>query len=89
MMRSDRYKLLRLQDGRELLYDLREDPAETTNLAASRNAAVQQERRTRAEAMDRLVERLRREAVPKDAPPQTVKIDEETRRQLRALGYVQ
>ena len=71
---EERYRFIRAP--RPELYDLREDPRETKNLAGERAAAVA--------AMNGWLER---EAKPGEvAPP--AEVSDETREALRALGYV-
>jgi arylsulfatase A-like enzyme/Tfp pilus assembly protein PilF len=73
-----RYKLILAPELE--LYDLDQDPQEKQNLAAGRPALVQ-DMRKRAET---LIERYGRNAHELDY----LKIDEETRERLAALGYV-
>jgi arylsulfatase A-like enzyme len=89
MIRTERYKLLRHEDGTELFFDLATDAGETTSLTRSTNAAVQGAYHSLARDMDRTVEKLRRQGVSKRGPLEAVALDEETRAQLRALGYVE
>ena len=89
MIRTERYKLLRHEDGSELLFDLATDPGETTSLTRSTDATVQGTYLSLARAMDRTVEKLRRQGVSKRGPLEAVALDEATRAQLRALGYVE
>ena len=74
--------ILEIYQGEEQLYDLESDPLEERNLAAEqpeRAAALQRRlRRTLAEYRDQAVE-----------PNRGEEDDEETLRQLRALGYTQ
>jgi arylsulfatase A-like enzyme len=85
-----RYKLITTDHDRELeLYDLLDDPGETRNRAAERPAVVA--RLLRAARAQRAVDRERRNAlaVAEGRAPEEVRAeDEETRRQLKALGYL-
>jgi arylsulfatase A-like enzyme/Tfp pilus assembly protein PilF len=73
-----RYKLILAPELE--LYDLDQDPGEKQNLAASRPALVQDMQKQ----ADTLIERYGRNAHQLDY----LKVDEETRERLAALGYV-
>jgi arylsulfatase A-like enzyme len=75
----DGFKLIRIE-GEPLpeLYDLRRDPDERNDLAATEP--------DRAAELSRALERVKEAALPRfDAAP--AELDEETRERLRALGY--
>ena len=76
----DGRKLVVRSDGVVQLFDLRTDPGETRDLAAADPATVRALRAI-----------LRRELGSADgaAPSDAIEIDDETRRQLRALGYLE
>jgi arylsulfatase A-like enzyme len=81
--RTPRWKYLRREsDGREELYDLTADPAETRNLAASQADA----RRQLADFTAARRAELRRAAA---ARPEEAPVDPATLDQLRRLGYVE
>jgi arylsulfatase len=81
--RTPRWKYLRRErDGREELYDLASDPAETRNLAAAQPDAL----RELADFTASRRAEIRRAAV---APPGEPPIDPATLEQLRRLGYVE
>ncbi|MDG2303472.1 MAG: sulfatase [Candidatus Binatia bacterium] len=71
--------ILSLPDSLDELYDLRADPGETTNLAASDPE--------RTAAMRRRVEEIVAGFAPEE-PTEPTGISEETRRNLQALGYL-
>ena len=84
---SDRYQLLQdTRSGGQQLFDLAADPRLTTNVAArepgaaARLLAALEQHRQRIEAVR-----------PRDlpAPAATISLDEATRAELRALGYVE
>ncbi len=82
-----RYKLIAAHEDRKLeLYDLIADPGETQNLAAGREEVahdlLRAMRLLRKTNEERHLETLARVGVPSEAD------DEETLRQLKALGYV-
>ncbi len=82
-----RYKLIAAQEDRKLeLYDLIADPGETRTLATTRQEVahdlLRAMRRLRKANEERRQETLARVGVPSQAE------DEETLRQLKALGYV-
>jgi arylsulfatase A-like enzyme len=89
MMRTERYKLLRLRDGSEQFFDLKQDPGEVFDLAQAERPDVQAARRTLGKAMDEIVAELASERPSAKAARPEMTVDEETRRQLDALGYVQ
>ncbi len=89
MIRTDRYKLLRRQDGSELFFDLDADPGETTSLAGSKDPRIHAAYLTLGRALDRTAETLRSQDVSKPGAPKALSVDEPTRAQLRALGYVE
>jgi arylsulfatase len=72
-VRLGEMKLIRTQDGDEL-YDLRQDPGELENLA---------------EAQPEMVKRLAEHLPAEGAGAGSNELDEETKKQLEALGYVQ
>ena len=88
MLRTERYKLLRDADGGESLYDLATDPRESSNLAASQDAEVRRTHAALARRLDRMVERLRAEGEGAALPAAPAPLDEATRSELRALGYL-
>jgi len=82
-VRTDRWKyILNIMDGTEELYDLADDPAESQNLATRE--------KQRAVSMRR---RLEAWLTPNDAIPikeiHEMKINEEERKALLSLGYIQ
>jgi arylsulfatase A-like enzyme len=87
MLRTDRYKLLRYRDGREALYDLVRDPGEEHDLAGSEDDGIRRVRASLAERLDKTVARLRAQGTSRSAPSGEA-VDEATREQLRALGYI-
>jgi arylsulfatase A-like enzyme len=89
MIRTDRYKLLRRQDGSELFFDLAEDPAERNSLTASKDARIRRAYLTLGRALDGTAARLRRQGAPTSGAPETATVDDATRAQLRALGYLE
>lgn len=71
-------KLIAVSDGSELLFDLRSDPGERRNLAG-----------TQPHLAAGLRTILERELAGAAGPsPETLPLDEETKRELRALGYL-
>jgi hypothetical protein len=82
---SDRYQLLvDTASGTRQLFDLASDPFATVNVATKEPAVVA--------ALAAALEAHRNAAAARAtgaAPGAPTAIDEETRRQLRALGYVQ
>ena len=72
-------KLIVRQDGVALLYDLRRDPLERTDLSASQPEVVK--------ALRLLLARELSETAPAGAS-ESLPFDEETRRQLESLGYI-
>lgn len=89
MIRTDRYKLLRRQDGSELFFDLEADPGETTSLSGSKDPRIHEAYLTLGRALDRTAEALRGQDVSKPGQPEAPTVDEPTRAQLRALGYLE
>lgn len=75
-----RRKLITRIDGVELLFDLRDDPGERHDLAASRPETVAE--------MRALLERELAPISAADERREGTVYDEETERQLRALGYL-
>jgi arylsulfatase A-like enzyme len=81
-LRRGGLKLVWASDGRHELYDLSTDPWETRNLIAERAEA--------ARAMEGDLSRLAAMFKPATgAPADGSSLDENTRRELRALGYLQ
>jgi arylsulfatase A-like enzyme len=79
---SGRWHLIRSDDGAVELYDLFRDPAEKRNLARIENWRVKQ--------MTAQLEELSRPAGNRPtAPGPRPKIDDEMKRRLRSLGYIQ
>ena len=74
------YKLIVRQDGVELLYNLKADPEERTNLVSSQPRAAAKLRKLLRDEL------ARRKATGKS---EKIQFDEETRKQLRSLGYIQ
>lgn len=72
------HKLIVRNDGVELLFDLRDDPGEQRNLVGARPRV--------AASLRAILERERSGAVAAEQP-EALQFDEETQRELRALGY--
>jgi arylsulfatase A-like enzyme len=87
MIRTDRHKLLRRQDGSEIFYDLSQDPAEAAGQPPSQDAAAQVARLALGEAMDETARGLEGDGASKREPSEAITLDETTRAQLKALGY--
>ncbi len=90
MVRDSRHKLLVRKNGAELLFDLSADPGEKENLLgpdAIGVEAVQVAGQTSRQAMGGFVEMLRAQGGGGKSGA-TESLDEETRQQLRALGYL-
>jgi len=91
-MRTDDYKIIRdFKAGTEEVYDLREDPGETTNLAQS-DPELTARLRGQLEALVKANRKLARELNPEDAPEKATDesiLTEEERQRLEALGYIQ
>ncbi len=90
MVRDSRHKLLVRKNGAELLFDLSADPGEKENLLgpdAMGVEGVQVAAETSRQAMGGFVEILRAQGggAQSDAAES---LDEETRQQLKALGYL-
>lgn len=77
---SDPWKLIQRSNGDVELYDIRSDPAERENLA-SQSADV-------AEEMIQQLERFHAEIRPRFTSAQTNKMDIESQRRLKSLGYI-
>jgi arylsulfatase A-like enzyme len=80
-VRVGAHKLVWASDGRHELYDVRRDPAERRDLAATHPERV-------AALERRLADTLTRLAAPPPAADEVPDLDAETRRSLRALGYL-
>jgi arylsulfatase A-like enzyme len=89
MLRTDRYKLLRYRDGTEALYDLHRDPGEQHDIAGDGDETSQRAHATLAKRLDQIVETLRTEGTSQSGAPAGDRIDDRTREQLRALGYIE
>lgn len=89
MIRTDRFKLLRRQDGSELFFDLEEDPGETRSLAASKDPRIQKVHAALGRALDHTAESLRRQGPSASGAREPATVDAATRAQLRALGYLE
>lgn len=76
------HKWIASSDGADELYDLSEDPAESRNLAQERRAVAARARRALHSLLSSAGESSPR---PDGTPPA---LDEATRRELEALGYV-
>ncbi len=76
---SGRWKLVVGADGGLSLYDRREDPGETVNLAGRRAKAVTD--------LKRILAKWRR-SQPRAPKPELVPADEQTLEALRSLGYI-
>ncbi len=87
MIRTDRHKLLRRQDGSERFYDLSHDPAEAAGHPPSEDAAAVGVYVALGKAMDETARELQDDGASKGGPSEAVALDETTRAQLRALGY--
>lgn len=72
-------KLIELSGGGELLFDLREDPGERVNLADRQPHLAEGLRAIRERELAGSERPVRSESIP---------LDEETKRELRALGYL-
>jgi arylsulfatase A-like enzyme len=87
MVRDGRYKLIRYlggaQEGREELYDLEQDPLERTDIAPHASAQVAALRRE-LEAFNKFT----RQAASGVRAEQVQKLDRDTERALRSLGYI-
>jgi hypothetical protein len=84
-VRSDRWRFLfdrATESGR--LYDLKNDPGETRDVAASHPEVVASLRRLLDEQAERDRELVERVGPPADPPV----LDEDLQRELRALGYL-
>jgi arylsulfatase A-like enzyme len=88
MLRTDRYKLLRYWSGREAFYDLRRDPREEHDLAQSGDERIRRAHASLAQRLDQTVDRLRAQGVSPGNAPEDGTVDEATREQLKALGYI-
>lgn len=75
----NRRKLVVRSDGSEFLFDLRDDPGEHENLAG---------RRPELAAALRAIGQAEVANTTASQPGEAMQIDEETKRQLRALGYL-
>lgn len=81
--RTSRYKLIRdRSSGKEQLYDLKSDPGEHRDIAASQSETVKNLRTQ----IERDVERAKKIQL---ARPASVEIDNATKERLRALGYIE
>jgi len=87
MVRDGRYKLIRHvrgpRQGLEELYDLQQDPLERINLAAERPAQVAGLRK-QLNSFHTLISR----AASRVPAEQVQKLDRDTERALRSLGYI-
>ena len=81
-VRDDRFKLIALNDGRRLLFDLVADPLERHDLAAANPARVEHLRA----ALDRLLAEAT--AIGRHVRGESVPIDPAVAERLRSLGYV-
>ena len=88
MLRTDRYKLLRSKEGSDSFYDLRRDPREEHDLAQSGDEEIQRAHAFLAMRLDQTVARLRAQGASRGKVPGGGTVDEVTREQLKALGYV-
>ena len=81
-MRTDSHKLIHFPNGElpDELYDLGRDPGELENVAADDAGTLGELRELLAYTWSQLGDS------PDDAEP--LEVDEETRRQLKALGYL-
>jgi hypothetical protein len=77
---DDHHKYIRSSDGQDELYDLRNDPGETSNLVDSIPALARRMREALA-----AFESQRRRTQPQ---PDTTPLSEEEKERLRALGYI-
>lgn len=80
-----RYQFFYERRMREELYDLEGDPLETENLA-SRESAISDELKRRLGALEAMNDQFRETLSEDDA--ETLEMDEETVKQLEALGYL-
>ena len=81
-VRDERFKLIALNDGRQLLFDLTADPHEHHDLAEANRA--------RAERLRRTLDRLLAEATTmgREVRGETVPVDPAIAERLRSLGYL-
>jgi hypothetical protein len=79
-LRTPSYKIIWASDGQHALYDLRQDPTETTNQCAAEPALTAS-----------LLEQLDCWRSPHDSSPAqpAPRIDGEVRQRLRDLGYIE
>lgn len=84
---EDRYKLVRIEGIRDELYDLVADPHEETDIAATQPQRADQLAHQLEHALAKAAAR-RPESWPA-SPTLTFEDDENLRRQLRALGYLE
>lgn len=83
-VQTERFKLIASQEPREeQLYDLSSDPGETTNVADEFGAELERHRALLEEYVANAPRRQAGETAP------AVEVDEETERQLEALGYLE
>jgi arylsulfatase A-like enzyme len=80
-LRRAGFKLIWASDGRHELYELAQDPWETNNLVSQAPELL----RTLAEDLDRELSMLQSVA---SAAGETIELDPQVRRELRALGYL-
>ena len=84
---SDRYQLIYdLRTGEKQLFDIRGDPGARTELTAREPALTTRLLAALEERRSRVAEANARAGSP---VPEPARVDEATRRQLRALGYLQ
>lgn len=81
-LQVDNWKYIRHPRGEEL-YDLNNDPGELTNIAAD-NETILRQLRSRAGRLVRLNESLAQKLQPGEA----FQLEDQTRKQLEALGYI-
>lgn len=87
--RDRRYKMLRFEDGRELRFDLVDDPGERRPLESTTAEAEERLGRIRSE-LDRRERQCREQrAIAAASRTSAVKLDEVRRERLRALGYAE
>ena len=91
-MRTDDHKIIHdLKAGTEEVYDLRQDPGETTNLAQSHpelTARLRKELKELVKANRTMAQELHREEPGVTASGDSV-LTEEERERLKSLGYIQ
>ncbi len=87
-IRSGNFKFIKyIENGREELFDLEEDPGELSNLVDSKVEMAEQMRQELFEWMEACKEKAA--SLPKANQEKVIPIDDKTMEELRSLGYLQ